>query len=121
LDSLPSRISTNGPRSRVVEGYVGNGKLGMGLKRADIAEWTVVEADRTEPRYLREKPGISSHPVLTKVCALLWSFASNIFLKRRKPQSMFRNISKLIEVFGTEYYSLYIGRLYPITQELPNK
>ncbi|KAI9147248.1 Flavin reductase (NADPH) [Paramyrothecium foliicola] len=50
----------NGPRSRVVEGYVGDGMLGMYLRRADIAEWVLTEAERSEPRYIHQKPGICS-------------------------------------------------------------
>ncbi|KAH7310921.1 hypothetical protein B0I35DRAFT_439896 [Stachybotrys elegans] len=50
----------NGPRSQVVEGYIGDGSLGMYLRRADIAEWCVKEAGRSEPRFIREKPGICS-------------------------------------------------------------
>ncbi|KAI1500519.1 NmrA family protein [Biscogniauxia marginata] len=50
----------NGPRLRVVDGYIGNGTLGMYLRRADIAEWALTQADKTPPEFVGEKPGISS-------------------------------------------------------------
>ncbi|RYP57852.1 hypothetical protein DL770_010565 [Monosporascus sp. CRB-9-2] len=51
---------TNGPPGQVVDGYVGDGKVGMSLKRADLAEWTLAQAAKSPPEYVRAKPGISS-------------------------------------------------------------
>ncbi|XXH04742.1 hypothetical protein Hte_011164 [Hypoxylon texense] len=50
----------NGPRLRVVDGYVGDGTLGMYLRRADIAEWTLAQADKSPPEFVHQKPGLGS-------------------------------------------------------------
>ncbi|OTB00426.1 hypothetical protein M426DRAFT_15471 [Hypoxylon sp. CI-4A] len=48
------------PRGRVVEGYVADGTLGHYVRRADIAEWTLAQAEKDPPEHVRAKPGISS-------------------------------------------------------------
>ncbi|KAI0882020.1 NmrA family protein [Annulohypoxylon maeteangense] len=50
----------NGPRGRVVDGYVADGKLGASIERADIAEWALTQAEKSPPEHVRQKPGISS-------------------------------------------------------------
>jgi hypothetical protein len=50
----------DGPRRTVVDGNVGDGKVGMYLRRADIAEWTLAQAGASPPRFVRKKPAISS-------------------------------------------------------------
>ncbi|XDG01038.1 hypothetical protein ABKA04_000653 [Annulohypoxylon sp. FPYF3050] len=50
----------DGPRGRVVDGYVADGKLGSSIERADIAEWTLTQAEKSPPEHVRQKPGISS-------------------------------------------------------------
>jgi hypothetical protein len=50
----------NGPPGKVVTGYVGDGKVGMKVKRADIAEWTLSQADKSPPEFVHQKPGVSS-------------------------------------------------------------
>ncbi|KAI0180412.1 NmrA family protein [Hypoxylon sp. FL1284] len=50
----------DGPRMRAVDGYVGDGTLGMYVRRADVAEWALRQAEREAPEHVREKPGICS-------------------------------------------------------------
>ncbi|KAI1213749.1 NmrA family protein [Annulohypoxylon truncatum] len=50
----------NGPRGKVVDGYVADGTLGASVERADIAEWALTQAEKSPPEYVRAKPGISS-------------------------------------------------------------
>ncbi|KAI1380649.1 NmrA family protein [Hypoxylon crocopeplum] len=50
----------DGPRLRVVDGYVGDGTVGMYLRRADMAEWILSQADKTPPEFVRERPGLAS-------------------------------------------------------------
>lgn len=50
----------NGPRLRVIDGYIGDGTLGMYLRRADIAEWTLTQADKSPPEFVHKKPGVCS-------------------------------------------------------------
>ncbi|KAK9775108.1 putative NmrA family protein [Seiridium cardinale] len=50
----------NGPPMKAVDGYVGDGTVGMYLRRADIAEWTLSQAEKSPPQWVRQKPGISS-------------------------------------------------------------
>ncbi|KAK6832900.1 hypothetical protein PG987_007594 [Apiospora arundinis] len=50
----------NGPPMKVIEGYVGDGTVGMYLRRADIAEWTLAQASKDRPSFVHEKPGLSS-------------------------------------------------------------
>ncbi|KAI6080628.1 NmrA family protein [Hypoxylon rubiginosum] len=50
----------NGPRLRPIHGYVGDGTLGMYLRRADIAEWTLTQADKSPPEFVHRRPGICS-------------------------------------------------------------
>ncbi|RYP10387.1 hypothetical protein DL764_000721 [Monosporascus ibericus] len=50
----------DGPPMRAVDGYVGDGKVGLYLRRADIAEWTLSQAEKSPPEYVQEKPAISS-------------------------------------------------------------
>ncbi|KAI1454026.1 NmrA family protein [Annulohypoxylon moriforme] len=51
---------SNGPRGRVIDGYVADGKLGAAIERADIAEWALTQAEKSPPEHVRQKPGISS-------------------------------------------------------------
>lgn len=50
----------DGPPLKVVDGYIGDGTLGMYLRRADIAEWTLSQAAASPVTFVREKPGICS-------------------------------------------------------------
>lgn len=51
----------NGPPSRAaISGYVGDETLSMYLKRADIAEWTLKQAEKNPPEFVHQKPGICS-------------------------------------------------------------
>ncbi|KAI2470351.1 NmrA family protein [Annulohypoxylon bovei var. microspora] len=50
----------NGPRGRFVDGYVADGTLGTYLRRADIAEWTLSQAEKSPPEHVHQKPGLSS-------------------------------------------------------------
>lgn len=50
----------DGPPLHAVDGYVGDRTVGMYLKRADIAEWTIEQAGRTPAEWVHERPGISS-------------------------------------------------------------
>lgn len=50
----------DGPPLQVADGYIGDGTLGMYLRRADIAEWTFTQAAASPPTFVREKPGICS-------------------------------------------------------------
>ncbi|KAI1766424.1 NmrA family protein [Hypoxylon sp. FL1150] len=50
----------NGPRLRPIHGYVGDGTLGMYLRRADIAEWTLSQANKSPPEFVHGRPGICS-------------------------------------------------------------
>jgi hypothetical protein len=50
----------NGPPLKVVDGYLGDGTLGMYLRRADIAEWALLQAVAFPATFVREKPGICS-------------------------------------------------------------
>lgn len=50
----------DGPSMTVVDGSVGDGKIGMYLRRADIARWTLAQAAEVPPKFVHEKPGISS-------------------------------------------------------------
>ncbi|KAI1777842.1 NmrA family protein [Hypoxylon cercidicola] len=50
----------SGPRLRVIDGYVGDGTLGMHVRRADIAEWTLRQANKLPPEFVHKKPGLSS-------------------------------------------------------------
>ncbi|PYH75694.1 hypothetical protein BO82DRAFT_437210 [Aspergillus uvarum CBS 121591] len=44
----------------VVEGYVGDGALGLGVNRCDVARWVVEQAALDQAEHVRDKPGISS-------------------------------------------------------------
>ncbi|ETS79657.1 hypothetical protein PFICI_09510 [Pestalotiopsis fici W106-1] len=50
----------NGPPMKVVDGYVGDGTLGLYLRRADIAAWTLSQAEKSQPQFVRQRPGICS-------------------------------------------------------------
>lgn len=50
----------DGPPLTVVDGTVGDGKIGMYLRRADIAQWTLAQAAEVPPKFVHEKPAISS-------------------------------------------------------------
>ncbi|KAH6645357.1 hypothetical protein BKA67DRAFT_696438 [Truncatella angustata] len=50
----------NGPPMKAVNGYVGDGTVGMYLRRADIAVWTLSQAEKSAPQWVRQHPGISS-------------------------------------------------------------
>ncbi|KAF7534346.1 hypothetical protein G7054_g6310 [Neopestalotiopsis clavispora] len=50
----------NGPPLKVVDGYIGDGTLGMYLRRADIAEWALLQAAVSPATFVREKPAICS-------------------------------------------------------------
>ncbi|KAI0389235.1 NmrA family protein [Xylariaceae sp. FL0594] len=55
---------TNGPARGVVEGFLGDGRLGVSIRREDIASWTLEQVGgrdgNNNNRWLRMKPGISS-------------------------------------------------------------
>lgn len=53
-------LLANGPPLQVADGYIGDGTLGMYLRRADIAVWTLSQAAASSPTFVREKPGICS-------------------------------------------------------------
>ncbi|KAI3317346.1 NmrA family protein [Xylariaceae sp. AK1471] len=50
----------DGPKGRIVEGHVSDGKLGHAISRASIAEWTLSQAEKSPPEHVHAKPGISS-------------------------------------------------------------
>ncbi|KAK8017680.1 hypothetical protein PG993_014006 [Apiospora rasikravindrae] len=50
----------DGPCMKVVEGYVGDGTVRMYVRRADVAKWTLAQAGRDTPGFVRERPGIPS-------------------------------------------------------------
>ncbi|KAH6648512.1 NmrA family protein [Truncatella angustata] len=50
----------NGPPMKAIDGYIGDGRIGMYLRRADIADWTLSQAEKSPPQFVREKPGICS-------------------------------------------------------------
>ncbi|KAI2625644.1 NmrA family protein [Hypoxylon sp. NC1633] len=50
----------SGDRLRVIDGYVGDETLGMSLRRADIAEWTLAQAEKSPPEFVHDRPGLSS-------------------------------------------------------------
>lgn len=50
----------DGPPLYAVAGYVGDGTVGMYLRRADIAEWVIDQAGKTPAEWVHERPGISS-------------------------------------------------------------
>ncbi|KAJ0419799.1 NAD(P)-binding protein [Aspergillus carlsbadensis] len=52
-------LKDQGP-GKIVQGYVGDGKLGMGVSRVDVARWVVGQAGKDEAEYVGDKPGISS-------------------------------------------------------------
>lgn len=53
-------LLTKGPAGRAVDGYVGDGKISMSLRRTDLAEWTLTQAAKSPPEHVREKPGLAS-------------------------------------------------------------
>ncbi|KAL3451496.1 NAD(P)-binding protein [Aspergillus insuetus] len=52
-------LKDQGP-GKIVQGYVGDGKLGMGVNRVDIARWVVEQAGKYKAENVGDKPGISS-------------------------------------------------------------
>jgi NAD(P)-dependent dehydrogenase (short-subunit alcohol dehydrogenase family) len=52
-------LKDQGP-AKIVQGYVGDGKLGMGVNRVDVARWVVGQASRDKAENVGDKPGISS-------------------------------------------------------------
>ncbi|KAL4899186.1 hypothetical protein BDW74DRAFT_171653 [Aspergillus multicolor] len=52
-------LKDNGP-GRIMQGYVGDGKLGMGVNRVDVARWVVEQAGLDTAENVKDKPGISS-------------------------------------------------------------
>ncbi|KAL4862976.1 hypothetical protein BDV12DRAFT_34806 [Aspergillus spectabilis] len=52
-------LKDQGP-GKIVQGYVGDGKLGMGVNRVDIARWVVEQAGKDKAENVGDKPGISS-------------------------------------------------------------
>ncbi|KAJ5363609.1 NAD(P)-binding protein [Penicillium cataractarum] len=52
-------LKDGGP-GQVIQGYVGDGKLGMGVNRVDVAKWVVQQASMKDAENLGDKPGISS-------------------------------------------------------------
>ncbi|RDW86615.1 NAD(P)-dependent oxidoreductase [Aspergillus mulundensis] len=49
----------DGP-GRIVQGYVGDGRLGMGVNRVDVARWVVGQAGKERAENVGDKPGLSS-------------------------------------------------------------
>lgn len=47
-----------GPGSKVIEGYVGDGKMRNFVERVDIATWMIDQAAMSPPQHVHEKPGI---------------------------------------------------------------
>ncbi|KAL6233053.1 hypothetical protein BDW75DRAFT_246814 [Aspergillus navahoensis] len=52
-------LKNDGP-GKIVQGYVGDGTLGMGVNRVDVARWVVEQAGREKAQNVGDKPGISS-------------------------------------------------------------
>ncbi|KAL2837603.1 NAD(P)-binding protein [Aspergillus pseudodeflectus] len=52
-------LKDQGP-AKIVQGYIGDGKLGMGVNRVDVARWVVGQASRDKAENVGDKPGISS-------------------------------------------------------------
>jgi hypothetical protein len=52
-------LKDQGP-CKVISGYVGDGKLGLGVNRIDVARWVVAQAGEEKATYVGDKPGISS-------------------------------------------------------------
>lgn len=50
----------NGPCTRVTDGYVGDGTIGMYLRRADIAEWALSQANKSPSEWVHKRPAICS-------------------------------------------------------------
>ncbi|KAL2813012.1 NAD(P)-binding protein [Aspergillus granulosus] len=52
-------LKNDGP-GKVVQGFVGDGKLGIGVNRVDVARWVVEQARMHKAENVGDKPGISS-------------------------------------------------------------
>ncbi|KAJ6020570.1 NAD(P)-binding protein [Penicillium herquei] len=52
-------LKDGGP-GQVIQEYVGDGKLGMGVNRVDVAKWVLQQATMKDAENLGDKPGISS-------------------------------------------------------------
>ncbi|KAL4789309.1 NAD(P)-binding protein [Aspergillus venezuelensis] len=52
-------LKDQGP-GEIVQGYVGDGALGMGVNRVDVARWVVEQAGKDQAENVEDKPGICS-------------------------------------------------------------